>query len=148
MEPVSRDCSIDGTHGPRSSWPVGSPACCRVIARFSGVQRNWTGSGVIVRGVSVCSVDSLATMCPPPLPRTSRIRPSCGSSSSSRTNSATNCAGLGTLKVKIRRWPKVPEAVSTLRARKTSGWVDGTSAPEAAAPERSPVRCCSTASGA
>src|SRR3954453_17524038 len=125
MEPVSTAWSIDGNQSPRSIWCVGLSLCRRQISRFSGVQLNCTGSGVIRRGVSVWRVNSPAKMCPPPLPRTSRISPSCGNSSTSRTNSATNVPGSWTLKVKMRRWPKVPDAVTTLRARNTRGMVDG-----------------------
>ena len=89
------------------------------MRRFSGVLMNCTGSGAIRRGVSVCSVRSEARMLPPPLPRTSRISPFGGSRPTSRTNSSTNASSSSTLNVKMRMWPNVPDAVSTVRARKT-----------------------------
>ena len=117
------------------------------------MQLNCTGSGVIRRGVSVCRVNSLAKMWPPPLPRTSRIRPSCGSSSDQPDE-------LGHERGRVlhaeREDPQVAEgartAVTTLRARNTSGIVVGTSAPAAAgSAEMSTAmlpRVCSTARGA
>jgi hypothetical protein len=54
--------------------------------------------------------------------------------------------------VKIRRWPNVPAPVTTLRARKTIGMAEGTSAPATAGAVDSsgepPPNCCSTARGA
>ncbi|WP_371821184.1 hypothetical protein [Blastococcus sp. PRF04-17] len=80
------------------------------------------------------------------------MSPSCGSSWASRTNSSTKASGSGTLKVKIRRWPKVPACVTTLRARNTRGIVDGTSAPAAAGSVDTSTAMvpsdCSTARGA
>lgn len=87
-----------------------------------------------------------------PLPRTSRIRPASGSRPTSRTNSATKASGSSTLKVKIRTWPKVPELVTTLRARKTPGIVELTCAPGSAGSVDSSTavspRSCSTTPGA
>lgn len=70
---------------------------------------NWNGSGVIRRGVRVWRVSSEAQTEPPPLPRTSTIRPFCGSSPISRTNSSTKAPASGTWNVWMRMCPKVPE---------------------------------------
>ena len=60
-------------------------------------------------------------MCPPPLSRTSTIRPFCGSSAASRTNSSRNATGSCTLNVKIRRCPKVPDGVTDLAGPEDAG---------------------------
>ena len=71
------------------------------IWRFSDVLMNWTGSGTICLGVSSCRRYSPEWMMPPPLPRTSRIKPRFGNADTNRTNSAMSCSG-ATLNERIR----------------------------------------------
>ncbi|WP_448619135.1 hypothetical protein [Geodermatophilus sp. URMC 65] len=70
----------------------------------------------------------------------------------SRTNSSTKASGSSTLKVRMRRWPNVPDAVTTLRARNTSGMVVVSSAPASAGSVSTSAwtseSCWSTACGA
>jgi hypothetical protein len=95
VDPVSTACAIESVH-----WEMKSFA--RASWSVSGVLMNASRSGSIVRGVKTWSRRSPAVIRPPPLPRTSTIRPSCGSSEAMRTNSETNASASSTLNVQMR----------------------------------------------